>query len=50
MRNGNGTNFFSTGERYIGEWKDNKRHGKGKNFYNDVTIFEGEWEFDIKKK
>jgi len=29
MRNGTGTQTYSDGEKYEGEWKDGMRHGAG---------------------
>ncbi|RTG82808.1 uncharacterized protein DC041_0010822 [Schistosoma bovis] len=47
------TVFSVNGDKYIGEWKHNKRHGTkpifnrimgyGNNWYSDNKIYEGEW-------
>lgn len=39
--NNNENKFFRN--RYIGEWKDGKRHGYGKFFYNNGCVYEGFW-------
>ncbi|EGF76275.1 hypothetical protein BATDEDRAFT_92863 [Batrachochytrium dendrobatidis JAM81] len=41
------TVYLINGDRYIGNWKDNKRHGKGMHFYKKSgNVYEGEWEND----
>ncbi|KAH9273091.1 hypothetical protein BASA83_004668 [Batrachochytrium salamandrivorans] len=41
------TVYLINGDRYIGDWKDNKRHGKGMQFYKQSgNVYEGEWEND----
>lgn len=37
-----------TSTRYIGDWRDNKRHGKGKFIWSDGSYYEGDWENDLK--
>ena len=41
--NGMGTYTKPTGEKYVGEYKDGKRHGKGISTYSDGTRYEGEY-------
>jgi hypothetical protein len=40
---GYGVNFYSSNERYEGEWAAGQRSGWGRMFYADGSIFEGEW-------
>ncbi|KAL2913101.1 hypothetical protein HK105_207446 [Polyrhizophydium stewartii] len=43
------TVYLINGDRYIGDWKDNKRHGKGMHFYcKSGNVYEGEWENDMR--
>ena len=50
-----GSFTYMGGSKYIGEWKDNKRHGNGEyysgelsNAYNRKFTFKGEWQNDKK--
>lgn len=45
MRNGQGTYFYSNGDRYEGGWRDNMRHGKGTFYDNDGSLYIGDWLF-----
>lgn len=45
MRNGQGTYFYSNGDRYEGFWQDNMRHGKGTFYDNDGSLYIGDWLF-----
>ena len=40
--------FYNDGNKYKGEWKDNKRNGKGTLFYNSFFYknLHGEWRND----
>ena len=38
-----GTYNFESGDKYVGEWKDDKRNGKGTNTFPDGEKYEGEW-------
>jgi hypothetical protein len=43
--NGLGTYISPSGNKYVGEWKNGKKHGKGIGTYNDgEEIYEGDWE------
>ena len=43
---GQGTYYFSGGDKYVGEWKDGKKHGQGAYFFSEGDRFEGNWEYD----
>lgn len=43
---GNGTCYYSNGDRYDGEFKDGKRHGKGITRYADGQRYEGNYKDD----
>ncbi|KAI8920505.1 hypothetical protein BC831DRAFT_479341 [Entophlyctis helioformis] len=44
------TVYLINGDRYIGDWKDNKRHGKGMHYYRKTgNLYEGEWENDMRQ-
>ena len=46
-RNGKGTFTFASGAKYVGQFKDDKKHGEGTYTFADGTIdHQGEWEFD----
>ena len=45
---GNGTYYYSNGDRYEGEFKDGKRHGKGSVYYVDGQRYEGDFKNDEK--
>ena len=45
-RNGYGTNYFPSGERYVGYWKNGKRNGKGTNYWPDGNKYEGNFKND----
>lgn len=50
-REGQGTYLWSSGEKYVGQWKAGKRSGKGTLFDKDNNIsYEGLWEDDKIKK
>lgn len=43
--NGLGTYISPSGNKYVGEWKNGKKHGKGICTYNDgEETYEGDWE------
>ena len=43
--------YYENGDKYDGEFKNDKRDGKGKMIFKDKKEeFEGEWENDIEKK
>jgi hypothetical protein len=41
---GHGKMEYANGEKYEGQWKDNKLHGKGKYTYETGDVFEGEYQ------
>ena len=34
---------FSSGDKYVGGWKDDKKHGQGTDTSSDGGKYEGEW-------
>jgi hypothetical protein len=43
------TIYLINGDRYMGDWKDNKRHGKGTHFYSKSgNKYVGEWKNDMR--
>lgn len=46
--NGKGTYIWADGSKYVGEWKNSKRHGFGKYYYTSGSIYEGNWSDDKK--
>jgi hypothetical protein len=42
--NGQGTYTWADGRKYIGQFKDGKRHGQGTYTYADGTVEHGIWE------
>ncbi|KXZ53902.1 hypothetical protein GPECTOR_6g820 [Gonium pectorale] len=42
------TVYWTTGERYQGSWKDNKKHGKGTVIYKNNDKYEGDWANDMR--
>ena len=41
-----GTHTWDNGDKYVGEWKDDKKHGKGKFTWASGNMYEGDWEDD----
>ena len=41
---------WEDGRKYIGEWKNNKKHGQGKIISNDGKQMEGIWQDDKRIK
>ena len=39
-----GAYTFTDGEKYVGEWQDDKRHGQGTYTFADGTQYVGEWQ------
>ena len=37
---------YENGDKYVGDWKDDKRYGKGKQTYKDGKSFVGKWRKD----
>lgn len=48
--NGKGTATFLSGERYTGQWKNEKRHGKGRSIIDGEfpMVYDGYWKDDKK--
>ena len=47
MRHGFGTNYYSSGAKYEGNFHTDKRHGKGKMVSKDGTVFEYKYKMGI---
>ena len=41
--NGYGTYTWTSGNKYVGEWKDRRQHGQGTVTWADGTKYVGEW-------
>ena len=41
-KKGQGTHTYHLGFKYVGKWKDNKKHGQGTYTLTDGNRFEGE--------
>lgn len=35
--------FYDNGDRYEGEWLNDKRNGRGKLWYTQGDVYDGEW-------
>ena len=46
MNGENGKMLYKDGRKFIGDWKDGKRHGHGKMFFPDGRKFDGPWKAD----
>ena len=46
--NGFGTYVFESGEKYVGNWKNDMREGKGTNYWVSGAVYVGEWKEDRK--
>ena len=42
-----GTYVWDSGEKYVGDWKDDKRNGQGTNTYADGDKYVGDWQNDV---
>ena len=40
---GKGKFIYKSGDKYIGEYRNNKMWGKGTYYFSNGTIYEGEW-------
>lgn len=49
QRHGSGTLKYSTGEIYVGEFKNNLKVGYGEMKYSAVKKYKGQWENDMVK-
>lgn len=45
---GKGTYTWANGDKYIGEWNEDKKHGKGVFSFANGRKKEGTWENDVK--
>ena len=45
---GLGVYFFKNGDKYQGEWIDNKRVGRGRMEYVNGDVYDGEWAEDVR--
>ncbi len=43
-RHGRGTLTSASGDKYVGEWKNDKKHGHGTYEYSSGEKYKGEWE------
>ena len=41
-----GSYIFDDGDKYVGEWKDDKFHGQGTYYYSNGDRYVGEWKSD----
>ena len=41
MKNGKGIFYYAEGDKYDGEWKDDKLHGKGIFYFIDGGKYDG---------
>lgn len=39
--------FNPNGYKYVGEWKENKKHGKGEEIFEEKGIYRGEFKNDF---
>ena len=46
---GKGIFYYNNGEKYDGDWKENKKEGNGIYYYSNGSIYEGEWKDDKKE-
>jgi hypothetical protein len=42
-RSGFGICMYENNEKYVGHWKNGKRHGEGSYYYRDGSIYKGDW-------
>ena len=40
--------IYENGDKYLGQFKNGKKHGKGKMFYSDKSYYDGDWFNDLK--
>ena len=39
--------FNPSGYKYVGEWKNNKKHGKGEEIFEEKGVYKGEFKNDF---
>jgi hypothetical protein len=44
MMHGQGTYKYKNGDKYVGQWVEDKKQGKGRFFYHDGEFYDGEWD------
>ncbi len=42
-RHGHGTFYYSSGTKYIGDWKTDQKHGKGKVIFRNGTVIDADF-------
>ena len=45
-REGRGTQIWTDGSKYVGNWKDDMANGRGRLIHGDGDSYEGEWQND----
>ena len=45
---GYGTYVWESGEKYVGNWTNNRRNGQGTNYFVNGERYEGEWKGSLK--
>ena len=43
IMHGSGIYYSENGQKYIGEFKNNKKHGYGIEYYSNGDIYQGKW-------
>jgi hypothetical protein len=46
--NGKGIFYYNNGDRYDGNWKDDKKNGQGIYYFNNGDRYDGNWKDDKK--
>ena len=46
LRHGRGTQLWSDGTKYVGNWKEDKVNGKGRLIHFNGDVYEGTWHND----
>jgi len=45
IENGQGTHTYPDGSKYVGEFRDGKRHGQGTYTFQEGDTYVGEWKY-----